>query len=124
MLADTKELIFSPLFYTAIMVGENRPVSIVTTSVGKEVPCKVTVTTPKNMVSELPTFKTADGHGTAFTPSEIGPHKVKVECAGQDVPGSPFNVMVEKKSIRPVVKGLETREFQSNLILFVISKHM
>ena len=92
------------------MVGENRPISIITTPVGKEVPCKVTVTTPKNHVSELPTFKTADGHGTSFTPSEIGPHKITIECAGQDVPGSPFNVMVEKKSTRVIVKGLESRK--------------
>lgn len=92
------------------MVGENRPIQVITTAVGKEVPCKVTVTTPKNLVSELPTFKTADGHGTSFTPSEIGPHKVTVECAGQDVPGSPFPVMVEKKSTKPIVRGLDTRE--------------
>ena len=93
------------------MVGENRPITIDTKSCGKEVPCKVLVTSPKNAVSELPTFKTADGYGTSFTPTEIGPHKVTVECAGQDVPGSPFPVMVEKKSLKPVVKGLETRKF-------------
>ena len=93
------------------MVSEKRTITIITTSTGKkDLPCKVTVITPKGHVQELFTNKTEDGHDTTFTPSEIGPHKVKIEVAGQEVPGSEFTVEVTKFELRITVEGLDTRK--------------
>ena len=72
----------------------------------------MTVTNPKNQAAELPLKKTDEGFDTTFAPTEIGPHKVKVECAGKEVPGSPFNVPVEKKVTIITVKGLDKRELE------------
>ena len=99
-------------FYIAVQVNDKRPVSIITAPVGEEVPCTVTVTNPKNQTAELPLKKTKEGFDTTFAPTEIGPHKVAVECAGKEVPGSPFNVPVEKKVTTITVKGLEKRKCQ------------
>ena len=100
----------------AIMVSERRSIEIITTSTGKkDLPCKVEVTTPKGKVTELPTHKTNDGHETAFTPSEIGPHKVKVEVAEEEVPGSEFPVEVTKFELKITVDGLDTRK-HTNLL--------
>ena len=104
-------IIFIILFcLLAVEVNEKRPVSIITTETGEEVPCRVTVMNPQNKTEELPTSKTPDGHETTFAPTEVGPHKVMVECAGKEVPGSPFNVQVEKKILRILVKGLDKRK--------------
>ena len=92
------------------MLDETRPVSIITSGVATQVPCNVTVITPKGYYFDLPTFTTTEGYGTYFSPSEVGLHDVTVYCAGQEVPGSPFTVMVEKKSA--VVRGLESRKFR------------
>ena len=103
------------------MVDENRPISVITPALKEDVPCKVTVKTPKNQVSELPTFRTTDGYGTYFVPAEAGQHALKVECAGQEVPGSPFTVVVEKKS--SMFRGLESRKLliYSNVVLQLFS---
>lgn len=97
-------------------VNEKRPVSIITSELEQDVPCRVTVMNPKNATEELPTTKKPDGHETTFAPTEVGPHKVMVECAGKEVPGSPFPVQVEKKILRIAVKGLDKRECCSNKI--------
>jgi len=93
------------------MVGEKRKISIITTSVGKDVPAIVHVTNPKGVVTELFTSKAPDGCETFFTPTDLGPHKVKVEVAGQDVPGSEFTVQVTKFEQRVDVEGLDTRKY-------------
>ena len=91
-------------------MNTKRPVSVNTKPVGEDVPCTVKVTTPKNQTSELPLKKTPEGFDTTFAPTELGPHKVTVEVAGKEVPGSPFNVPVEKKVTSVTTKGLDTRE--------------
>lgn len=96
-------------------VNEKRPVSIITTELEQDVPCRVTVVNPKNATEELPTTKTPEGHETTFAPTEIGPHKVKVECAGKELPDSPFTVQVEKKILRIAVTGLDKRKCSQNI---------
>ncbi|XP_053377764.1 filamin-A-like isoform X5 [Mercenaria mercenaria] len=92
-----------------IMVGEKRTISIITTSTGKkDLPCRVHVTNPKGVTTELFTSTTPDGHETFFTPTDLGKHTVKVEVAGQEVPGSPFPVTVTKFEQRIDVEGLDT----------------
>ena len=62
----------------------------------------------------LPTKKTPQGFETTFAPLEPGPHKVRVEFAGSDVPKSPFTVPVEpsRAELKGVeVTGLDTRKF-------------
>ena len=103
--------------YLAVQVNTKRPVSVITAPVGEEVPCTVTVTNPKNQTAELPLKKTNEGFDTTFAPTEVGPHKVTVECAGKEVPGSPFNVPVEKKVTTIITKGLDKRKCLVNLIL-------
>ncbi|KAL4226921.1 hypothetical protein ACF0H5_014899 [Mactra antiquata] len=92
-----------------IMVGEKRKISIITTPTGKkDVPCRVHVTNPKGVTTELFTSKAPDGEETFFTPTDLGEHKVKVEAAGQEVPGSEFPVKVTKFEQRVDVEGLDT----------------
>jgi hypothetical protein len=98
------------LYLTAIMVGEKRTISIITTSTGKkDLPCRVHVTNPKGVTTELFTSTTPEGHETFFTPTDLGKHTVTVEVAGQEVPGSPFPVTVTKFEQRIDVEGLDTR---------------
>ena len=98
----------------AIKVGETRPVTVDTQSAGKpDAPCKITATNPKGQPVVLPTKKTPTGFETIFAPLEPGPHMVKVEFAGQEVPKSPFEVPVEpsRAELKGVeVKGLDTRK--------------
>ncbi|XP_052286873.1 filamin-A-like isoform X5 [Dreissena polymorpha] len=92
----------------SIMVGETRKISIITTKVGKkDLPCKVYFTNPRGVVTELFTTTTAEGHETFFTPTDLGTHKVKVEVAGQEVPGSEFTVNVTKFEQRVDIEGLD-----------------
>lgn len=107
------------LFITAIEVGETRPIEINTASTGKqEAPCKVTAVGPKGDTADLPTKKTPEGYETTYAPLEVGPHKIKVDFAGKEVPKSPYPVdVVPKGKEKPVtVKGLETRKFH----LFIV----
>lgn len=93
------------------MMGEKRKISILTKPTGKkDLPCKVFITNPKGAVAEIFTTLNPDGYDAMFTPAEIGPHKVKIEVAGQDVPGSEFKVNVTKFEERVDVQGLDTRK--------------
>lgn len=99
------------IIFSAIMVGEKRKISINTTPTGKkDIPCRVHVTNPKGATTELFTSKTPEGEETYFTPTDLGDHKVKVEAAGQEVPGSEFPVKVVKFEQRIDVEGLDTRK--------------
>lgn len=95
-------------------MGETRHVSIITTSEKKkDLPCKVTVTTPKNKIVELATKKSPNGYTTDFKPLESGPHKVTVTYNNKPVPSSPFSIEVTaagKKFPQVEVQGLETRK--------------
>lgn len=94
------------------MVGEKRTISIITTSTGKkDLPCKVHVTNPRGATTELFTSATPEGAETFFTPTDLGKHTVKIEVAGQEVPGSEFPVNVTKFEQRIDVEGLDTRTF-------------
>lgn len=93
------------------MVTEKRKITIITKPTGKQdLPCKVLVTNPKGQVSEINTSKNPDGHEAIFSPTELGPHKVKVQVAGQDVPGSEFKVSVVKFEEKVEVIGLDKRK--------------
>lgn len=93
------------------MVGEKRHVTIITSTLGKkDVPCKVQVTNPKNTTTELFTTPTTDGFETFFEPTDLGEHKVKVEVAQTEVPGSEFTVQVTKFEEKVEVEGLDTRK--------------
>lgn len=93
-------------------MGEKRPVEIVTKNTGNpEAPCKVTAVNPKKEPSECPLKKSKDGYETMFAPLEDGPHLVKVEVAGKEIPKSPFKVDVPKLDLNKVdIKGLEKRK--------------
>jgi hypothetical protein len=99
----------------AIPLGETRKITIITTSEKKkDLPCKVTVTTPKNKTVELTPKKAPDGYTCDFKPLESGPHKVTITYNNKPVPGSPFDVEVTTggKTLPGIqVKGLETRKF-------------
>ena len=101
----------SVFFLTAVMVGERRKISIITKSVGKkDLPCKVIVTNPKGVLSEIYPTLSPDGFEAMFTPTDLGSHKVKILVAGQEVPGSEFKVNVTKFEERVDVVGLDTRK--------------
>lgn len=101
---------------TAIMVGEKRTISIITSSIGKkDLPCMVHVTNPKGATTELFTSSTPEGHETFFTPTDLGKHTVMVEVGGQEVPGSEFPVTVTKFEQRVDVEGLETCKYTNVL---------
>ena len=100
---------------TAIEVGETRPIEIVTKDAGKpDLPCKVQAIGPKGDTKDLPTKSNPDGYETTYAPLETGPHKIKVEYAGREIPKSPIPVEVKPKSkdkpTKVDVKGLETRK--------------
>ena len=99
----------------AITVGETRPITIDTQRAGKpDAPCELTAENPKGQTVTLPTKKIPAGYETTFAPLEPGPHKIKVQYAGQEIPNSPIEVPVEpsRQALKGVeVSGLETREF-------------
>ena len=100
-------------------VGEKRPVAIVTKNTGNpEAPCKVTSVNPKNEPTECPLKKTKEGYETMFAPLEDGPHVVKVEVAGKEIPKSPFKVDVARLDLNKVdIKGLEKRKLESFILI-------
>ena len=99
--------------FSAIEVGEPRPVLIDTSTTGApDAPCRVMATNPRGQTAELPVRRVPEGYTTTFAPLEPGPHKVNVNFAGKEVPRSPFPVKVEPKvNVGAVqVRGLETRK--------------
>lgn len=95
------------------MLGETRPISIITAPTGKpELPCKVLAKGPSTPYQELPTKKTKDGVDCEYTPTESGNNYVKVIFADKEVPKSPFHVDVQSPfDITKVeIKGLEKRK--------------
>ena len=76
-------------------------------------PCQVTDIGPRGDMKPLPVKKTPEGYETLYAPLEVGPHMIKVEYAGKEVPKSPFPVQVQPKGKEaPVkVKGLEARKW-------------
>ena len=103
-------------------VGEKRPISVVTKNTGNpEAPCKVTSVNPKNEPTDCPVKKSKDGYETMFAPLEDGPHVVKVEVAGKEIPKSPFKVEVAKLDLSKVdIKGLEKRKLGKLTFVFLI----
>ena len=98
---------------SAVEVDEIRKFMVETKAVSEfEIPCKVTASTPKGQTLFLPTKKVPEGYECTFSPKEVGPHKVKVEYAGHEVPKSPVNVTVEPKlDLKKLkVEGLEKRK--------------
>ena len=93
-------------------MGEKRPVEIVTKTCGNPEPqCTVTAINPKKESTECPLKKAKEGYETMFAPLEDGPHLVKVEVAGKEIPKSPFKVDVPKLDLNKVeIKGLEKRK--------------
>lgn len=95
------------------MMGETRPISIVSAPTGKpDLPCKVLAKGPSTPYKELPTKKTPDGYECAYTPTESGNNSIKVIYAEKEVPKSPFHVDVQSPvDISKVqLKGLEKRK--------------
>ena len=79
--------------FSAVEVGEIRPVKIDTAECGMvDAPCQVTSTNPAGQVRELPLQATPRGYEAQFAPQETGPHQVAVKYAGKEVPKSPFQV--------------------------------
>lgn len=89
-------------------VGEKRPITVETPKT--DVPCKVTQTAPRGQQTDLPTKKVPRGFEAMFAPLEEGPHLLKVDLAGKDIPGSPFKVNVGPQTSKVEVKGLDTRK--------------
>jgi len=98
----------------AVAPGEKRPVVVdVTKAPKKDAPVKLSMTNPKGRTVELKTKPVPDGHETTFSSWDKGAHIIKVEYDGQEIPESPFEVLVEKIDVsKVVVKGLETRKFK------------
>ena len=98
---------------SAVEVDEIRKFKVETKAVSEfEIPCKVTATTPKGQTMFLPANKVPEGYECTFAPKEEGPHKIKVEYAGHEVPKSPVNVKVEPKLDMKKIKvdGLDKRK--------------
>lgn len=69
------------------------------------------MTNPKGRTVELKTKQVPNGYETTFSSWDKGPHVVKVEYDGKEIPDSPFEVVVEKLEVSMVtVTGLETRK--------------
>lgn len=101
------------------MVGEARPISIITLPTGKpDLPCRVLAKGPRTQYKEIPTKKTKDGYECTYTPTESGNNSVKVEYGGKEVPKSPFEVDVQAPvDITKVeIKGLEKRKLTYRLM--------
>ena len=100
--------------FTAIPLGESRPISIDTTATGKpDAPCRLFAKGPNSPYTEIPTKKTKEGYEALYTPKEPGPNAVKVELAEKEVSKTPFvvNVEAEFDEKKVEVKGLESRKF-------------
>ena len=112
-----------PDHFTAIKVGEPRPVTVMTSTTGKpDAPCKVQVTNPRGQKKEVPTKKIPEGYIATVTPEEVGPHKVDVHFNNKEIPKSPFNVMAEPAIDwnKVAVSGLQERKFKhKNTIHFL-----
>ena len=81
------------LLFTAVEVGEIRPIKVDTAKCGVvDAPCQITATNPLGAVRELPLQKTPTGYEGQFAPLEEGPHLVAVKYAGKELPKSPFPV--------------------------------
>lgn len=96
-------------------MGEKRPIQVNTANSGKpNEPCQVTAVGPRGDTKNLPTNKTPEGYETLYAPLEVGPHQIKVEYAGREIPKSPFPVEVQPKSkdAPTKVKGLEARKLK------------
>ena len=93
--------------------GEKRPVTIVITNAPrKEATCIVTDITPEKASVDLKTKKIDEGYEAVFSSVDIGRHMIKVEYDGKEIPGSPFEIVVEKIDTREVtVTGLDTGKF-------------
>ena len=105
-------------------LDEIRHFIVVTKETGDEdAPCKATSTNPKGQTNFLPTKKVPEGYDCTFNPKEKGPHKVKVELDGKEVPKSPVMVdVVDKFNIKNVVvKGLDERKLSDCKLLFIMS---
>ena len=109
----------------AIQVGEKRKIEVVAPTkkdgrFGPEPYATIVATTPKGRTVECPIAVTSSSFETTYSPHETGPHKVKVEYMGKDVPGSPFTVSCEKpmdKALAGVqVLGLDTRKSQQVIL--------
>ena len=110
---------FHFFFLTAIPLGQTRKISIITKDTGKpDLPCKVTVISPKGQASELPTAQSPDGYETNFTPKEPGQYTVKVECADKEVPKSPFTVTVETTETKAPKPGKPMEQQRKHLHIF------
>ena len=116
--------------HAAIQVGEKRQIQILAPTkkegrFGPEPSVTVTATTPKGRTSDLPVAKTPTAFETTYGPHETGPHKLKVEYCGKEVPGSPFTIAVEKKMDEAMAKvqvfGLDTRKWA---LLFEINSSL
>lgn len=107
--------------FTAIPLGETRPISIVTTATGKpDAPCRIFAKGPTSPYIEIPTKKTRDGYEAQYTPDEPGPNAVKVEFAEKEVSKTPFivNVETEIDETKVQLKGLESRKCLSWNVIF------
>ena len=105
------------MIHTAIQVGEKRPIEVLapTKKEGRFAPeptCKVTMTNPKGKSFELPVTTTDKAFETVCNPRDMGPHKVKVEYNGKEIPDSPYTVDVMKPVdvSKVTVTGLDTRK--------------
>ena len=117
----------SSLFsFTAIPLGETRPISIDTTTCGKpDEPCKLFAKGPTSPYIEIPTKKTPKGYEAQYTPTEAGPNAVKLEYAEREYSKTPFMVDVETDidELKVLVQGLEARKFiNRNVIILAYSE--
>lgn len=105
----------------AIQTGEKRTVLVITTAIKmKAGPCNITVTNPKGRSTNLKTKQVTEGFETVFSPWDSGVHKITIEYAGKEVPGSPFEVDVFKINLSAIfVTGLEKRKLFNKFYVLV-----
>ena len=112
--------------FTAIPLGETRPISIDTTTCGKpNEPCKLFAKGPTSPYIEIPTKKTPKGYEAEYTPTEAGPNAVKLEYAEREYSKTPFVVNVETDidEKKVLVQGLDARKFvNGNVIILAYSE--
>lgn len=84
-------------------------------------PCNISALNPKGRSTNLKTKQVTEGFETVFSPWDAGVHKVKVEYAGKEIPGSPFEVDVFKVNFNAIfVIGLEKRKKFSRLYACIL----
>lgn len=113
------------MLFSAVEVGEERPVLVLTAPSGfEDAPCQVTATMPEGREIFLPTRRVPGGYEALFCPVQTGPHKVHVDIVGREIPKSPVLVNVESKlDIKKLqVKGLEKRKLEA--VLCFICLHL